>query len=86
MKRCTEVGVIASTTSAPTEWLVYDASYSHGDITFFAVNADETLSKKLDAATGTALFAMKGITFSGLPADHPRPPHLRPGYQMETEI
>ena len=71
---------------SPNEWLVHNAPYSHGDISFFAVNADETLSKKLDAATGTALFAMERITFSGpLPITHVRL-IFAPGYRMRTEI
>jgi len=71
---------------SPNEWLVHNAPYSHGDISFFAVNADETLSKKLDAATGTALFAMERLTFSGpLPITHVRL-IFAPGYRMRTEI
>lgn len=68
------------------EWLVHNAPYSHGDISFFAVNADKTLSHKLDASPGTALFAMERITWSGgLPITHVRL-IFAPGYRMRTEI
>lgn len=68
------------------EWLVHNAPYSHGDLSFFAVNADDKLSGKLDAATGTALFAMERITWAGeLPITHVRL-IFAPGYRMRTEI
>ncbi|WP_299483873.1 UTRA domain-containing protein [uncultured Roseibium sp.] len=68
------------------EWLVHNAPYSHGDLSFFAVNADETLSAKLDAAVGTALFAMERITWTGeQPITHVRM-IFAPGYRMRTEI
>ncbi|WP_298822004.1 UTRA domain-containing protein [uncultured Roseibium sp.] len=68
------------------EWLVHNAPYSHGDISFFAVNADKTLSRKLDAGTGTALFAMERITWAGnMPITHVRL-IFAPGYRMRTEI
>jgi GntR family histidine utilization transcriptional repressor len=68
------------------EWLVHNAPYSHGDISFFAVNADKTLSRKLDASTGAALFAMERITWTGpLPITHVRL-IFAPGYRMRTEI
>ncbi|MBO6860276.1 UTRA domain-containing protein, partial [Roseibium sp.] len=68
------------------EWLVHNAPYSHGDISFFAVNANKTLSRKLDASTGAALFAMERITWTGpLPITHVRL-IFAPGYRMRTEI
>lgn len=68
------------------EWLVHNAPYSHGDLSFFAINADDKLSGKLDAATGTALFAMERITWTGdMPITHVRM-IFAPGYRMRTEI
>lgn len=68
------------------EWLVHNAPYTHGDLSFFAVNADETLCRKLDATTGTALFAMERITWAGeMPITHVRL-IFAPGYRMRTEI
>ena len=68
------------------EWLVHNAPYSHGDLSFFAVSADQTLSGKLDAEVGSALFAMERITWA---AEQPIT-HVRlifaPGYRMRTEI
>ncbi len=68
------------------EWLVHNAPYSHGDISFFAVNADKTLSRKLDASTGAA-----SSRWNASPGPAPcRSPHVRlifaPGYRMRTEI
>lgn len=68
------------------EWLVHNAPYSHGDISFFAVSADKTLSKKLDTTKGSALFAMERITWAGdTPITHVRM-IFAPGYRMRTEI
>lgn len=68
------------------EWLVHNAPYSHGDLSFFALNADEALCEKLDAVPGTALFAMERITWSGnQPITHVRL-IFAPGYRMRTEI
>ncbi|WP_306144937.1 UTRA domain-containing protein [Roseibium sp. MMSF_3412] len=68
------------------EWLVHNAPYSHGDLSFFAVSADQTLSAKLDAEVGAALFAMERITWAGeQPITHVRL-IFAPGYRMRTEI
>ncbi|PVB59839.1 UTRA domain-containing protein [Labrenzia sp. 011] len=68
------------------EWLVHNAPYTHGDLSFFAVNAGDNLSRQLDAAEGTALFAMERITWSAdLPITHVRL-IFAPGYRMRTEI
>lgn len=68
------------------EWLVHNAPYSHGDLSFFAVSADQTLSGKLDAEAGSALFAMERITWAGKqPITHVRL-IFAPGYRMRTEI
>nr|WP_319383894.1 UTRA domain-containing protein [uncultured Roseibium sp.] len=68
------------------EWLVHNAPYSHGDLSFFAVSADQPLSGKLDAEAGSALFAMERITWAGeQPITHVRL-IFAPGYRMRTEI
>ncbi|WP_434055695.1 MAG: UTRA domain-containing protein [Roseibium sp.] len=68
------------------EWLVHNAPYSHGDLSFFAVSADQTLSGKLDAEVGAALFAMERITWAGeQPITHVRL-IFASGYRMRTEI
>ncbi|MBN9671912.1 GntR family transcriptional regulator [Roseibium aggregatum] len=68
------------------EWLVQNAPYSHGDLAFFALSADDDLSAQLDAAPGTALFAMERITFAGEePITHARL-IFAPGYRMRTAI
>ncbi|MEP2704072.1 MAG: UTRA domain-containing protein [Roseibium sp.] len=71
-------------TISANEWLVQNAPYSHGDLSFFALNADETLAAKLDTAQGTALFAMERITWSGTaPITHVRLVYAQ-GYRMRT--
>ena len=68
------------------EWLVHNAPYTNGDLSFFALNADETLSQKLDTAPGTALFAMERVTWTdGTPITHVRL-IFAPGYRMRTGI
>ncbi|TYC48258.1 UTRA domain-containing protein [Rhodobacterales bacterium] len=68
------------------EWLVHNAPYSHGDLAFFPVSADERLSQKLDTAPGTALFAMERTTWAGeTPITHVRM-IFAAGYRMRTGI
>jgi len=68
------------------EWLVHNAPYSHGDLSFFALNSDEALAAKLDTAPGNALFVMERITWAHeIPITHVRLVYA-PGYRMRTEI
>jgi len=45
------------------EWLVRNAPFSHGDISFSAVKADSDLAKKLGANINDALFAIDRVTW-----------------------
>ena len=47
------------------EWLLKHASYTHGDITFSAVNASKDQAEALGCSTGAALFVMDRITWNG---------------------
>lgn len=68
------------------EWLVHNAPYSHGDLSFFAQNADDQLARALDTKSGTALFAMERITWSAdMPITFVRLTYAA-GYRMRTEI
>jgi len=81
-----EAAAHAFETISANEWLVQNAPYSHGDLSLFAVNADETLAEKLDTTVGSALFAMERITWAG---DQPIT-HVKlvygPGYRMRTAL
>ncbi|MEP3048127.1 MAG: UTRA domain-containing protein [Roseibium sp.] len=73
-------------TISANEWLVQNAPYSHGEISFFALSADQTLAEKLDTSPGDALFAMERITWAGsTPITHVRLVYTS-GYRMRTGI
>ncbi len=73
-------------TISANEWLVQNAPYSHGDLSFFAENADGQLSGILDTGPGTALFAMERVTWCGAqPITHALL-IFAPGYRMRTGI
>nr|WP_155144659.1 UTRA domain-containing protein [Roseibium sp. RKSG952] len=68
------------------EWLVHNAPYTHGDLSFFAVSADGTMANTLDTGVGAALFAMERITWTGDdPITHVKLVYA-PGYRMRTRI
>ena len=68
------------------EWLVQNAPYTHGDLSLFAVNADEDVAAILDALPGTALVAMERITWRGqIPITHVRLIYAS-GYRVRTQI
>ncbi|WP_310620663.1 GntR family transcriptional regulator [Flexibacterium corallicola] len=46
------------------EWLVHNAPYTHGDISFLAQNANETLAETFDCDVGKALFVMERMTWA----------------------
>ncbi len=73
-------------TVSANEWLVQNAPYSHGDLSLFAINADEAAAGKLDTTKGTALFAMERITWAGeQPITHVKLV-FSPGYRLRTAI
>lgn len=72
--------------SSANEWLVHNAPYSRGDLSFSAVNANEDAARILDCTPGTALFAMERITWTGdAPITHVKL-IFAPGYRMRSRI
>lgn len=68
------------------EWLVQNAPYSHGEMTFLAANADVDVAEALGAKVGEALFVMERTTWSGLqPITHVHMSYA-PGYHLRTQI
>jgi len=68
------------------EWLVQNAPFSHGDITFSAANAGALEGEYLDVQAGTALFVMDRRTWSeDAPITSVRV-YFAPGYRMHTTI
>jgi GntR family histidine utilization transcriptional repressor len=74
------------TAISPNEWLVYNQSFTRGDISFLAEDASSAQADALGTSEGAALFAIerttwnvdKMITFVRLA--------YRPGYRMTTTI
>ncbi|SHM67806.1 transcriptional regulator, GntR family [Roseibium suaedae] len=68
------------------EWLVQNAPYTTGDMTFFAISADTALARFFECPVGTALYVVERITWnSDLPITHVRMTYA-PGYRMRTRI
>lgn len=76
----------AFTAISVNEWLLTNAAYTHGEISFFARNAGAEAAGHLGCAPGDAIFALERSTW-----DRARPittvlQLFRPGYRMQTEI
>ncbi|SNY89936.1 transcriptional regulator, GntR family [Cohaesibacter sp. ES.047] len=68
------------------EWLVQNAPYTGGELSFFAVQADAKLARTFDVAEGYALFATERSTwYQENPITHVRLIY-RPGYRMRTSF
>ena len=68
------------------EWLVQNAPYTGGEVSFFAVQADRKLARTFDIAEGEALFATERSTwYQKDPITHVRLIY-RPGYRMCTSF
>ena len=79
-------GDIPLQSMSANEWLVQNAPYSHGELSFFGLSADRELSELFDTAVGTALFALERITWSDrVPITRARWAY-EPGYRMRTKI
>ncbi len=73
-------------TISANEWLVQNAPYSGGDITFFAINADTQLAGYFETRVETALFAVERTTWNGeMPITHVRMTY-EPGYRMRSQL
>lgn len=74
------------TATNANEWLVQNAPFSHGDITFSSACADQAQSGHLKVTCGTALFVIERVTW-----DQKKPItsvrlHYAPGYQIRTTL
>jgi GntR family transcriptional regulator, histidine utilization repressor len=68
------------------EWLIDNAPYSSGDISFSAVNVDKTLADLLAAPDQAAIFVIDRITWhDNTPITSVRLSYA-PGYRMKTKI
>lgn len=68
------------------EWLVHNKPYSHCDLRFYAVQADEYTARQLDAPLGSALFVMERTTWINLSPITTVRAITTPGYQLLTQI
>lgn len=81
----TVAGVDFATISA-NEWLIQNAPYTSGDISFSARNADLALADLLGATDGAAIFVVDRITWDKeVPITAVRLSYA-PGYRMNTKI
>ena len=68
------------------EWLVQNAPYSGGEMSFFALQAERKLARTFDILEGSALFASERSTwFEEQPITHVRMVYM-PGYRMRTSF
>ena len=73
-------------TVSVNEWLVRNAMYSHGELSFFSLSADHELAEIFGTTAQTALFALERITWSDtVPITHVRLVY-EPGYRMRTRF
>lgn len=73
-------------TISANEWLIENAPYTGGDISFSAVNADRELAELLEAPEGAAIFVVDRITWN---RDEPITAvrlSYAPGYRMQSKI
>jgi len=68
------------------EWLITHAPFTHGDITFSAVNASESEADILNVKPGAALFVLDRTTWDGERAITTVRMIFAPGYQLQTHI
>jgi GntR family histidine utilization transcriptional repressor len=68
------------------EWLVQNTSFSAGDISFGAVNADTAMAGRFDCAVGTALLTITRVTWAGQMPITSVTLTYRPGHRMSTTI
>jgi len=68
------------------EWLVHNALFSSGDISFSACNATEVEAEVFGIAAGTALFVVERLTWLGtIPITSVRLSYA-PGFKMHTDL
>lgn len=81
-----EVEAVDFSSVSANEWLIQNAPYSSGDITFSAANAEKPLAELLAAPLDAAIFVVDRITWDGeTPVTAVRLSYA-PGYRMNTRI
>lgn len=74
------------TAISSNEWLIQNAPYTSGDISFSAMNADKALADLLETSEGAAIFVVDRITWNkDIPITSVRLSYA-PGYRMNTKI
>lgn len=68
------------------EWLLANAPYTHGEISFSASGATIEMADVLQARSGDALFQVQRTTYDHETAITTVTLTYRPGYQMKTEL
>lgn len=74
------------TAISSNEWLIQNAPYTTGDISFSATNADKDMAAILEASEGVAIFVVDRITWNkDVPITSVRLSYA-PGYRMNSKI
>jgi GntR family histidine utilization transcriptional repressor len=68
------------------EWLMQHAPYTHGDIAFSAVQADQQDAEVLGIAPHSALFAIDRVTWDNAVSVTKVRLLFAPGYKLRTQI
>lgn len=68
------------------EWLLTNAPYTHGDISFLASNATTETARLISAKVGNALFEVQRTTFNHHAVITTVTLTYRPGYRMKTSL
>ena len=68
------------------EWLVRTMPFSTGDVTFTAVNADETVANALETEVGTAIFVVDRTTWLGDDFITTMKLYYKAGYQFYSRL
>ncbi len=81
-----EIMDVDLTAVSANEWLVENAPYTHGRLTFFAENADAEKAERLATKEGTALFMAERSTWNGAMPITLVTMAYAPGHRMVTTI
>lgn len=68
------------------EWLLTTAPYTHGEISFFAINASAEVAQYLEIAQAVAIFSIERTTWDNSQAVTTVQQFFQPGYRMQTSL
>ena len=74
------------TTISANEWLVSNARFTHGEITFSAINAAPEVAGHLGVAEAAAIFVITRMTWDGPRAITSVRQFFHEGYRMQTRL